>query len=395
MSDSDMNTGELVVENNGRIGFIGEKVSSQFQGRIIDLSDCLVMPGFVNAHCHLTLSALKGKICPTNSFVDWVLSLVELDANLSEQERLEAFHSGAREMLDSGVTTFADYLGRLELLPEYAYFPLRQIIFLEAIGFQSNQAKKIGACFEKILQAGPPAPERISLGIAPHAPYSVSPSLFRILFQLAKRYNVPISSHVAELLEEEEFLKNGSGDLKRLLDSRRGYDYEWIPPKKSSLDYLADIETLDSMVAIHLNHIDGDKNFLKSHLVSAVFCPRSTSWFCREKYMDVDELMKNGVTIGLGTDSLASNKNLNFLDELRAAESMIPNLNRKELLLMATRYGAEAMGLETGVISTGRPADLIAFRIQNVPERWSDVPFFPEIREACFSMIGGKIIFEK
>tara|TARA_B100000686_G_scaffold355020_1_gene469123 strand:+ start:9516 stop:10703 length:1188 start_codon:yes stop_codon:yes gene_type:complete len=394
MAGSDKGAGELTVEK-GKIRFIGDKAPDDFNGETIDLSNCLVMPGFVNAHCHLTLSALKGKLSPTDSFTDWVLALLELENSLSDQESLEACYSRVEEMLHSGVTTFADYLGRTDLLPRYADFPLRQMVFLEAIGFQSDRAEEIGKRIETVLRNGSPAPGRISLGVAPHAPYSTSPALFQLLYKIANDYGVPVSSHVGELVEENEFLQRGSGKLRRLLDQLKAYDISWRPPKKSSLEYLIDLNAIESLVAVHLNHIDVDANLLTNYRMSAVFCPRSTRWFRRGKYMNVKGLLGEGISIGLGTDSLASNENLNFLDELRAAESMASDLSRDELLVMATRGGAQALKMDVGVAAAGWPADLIAFRIESLPERWSDIIFDPTLRKVDFSMIGGEILINK
>ena len=111
--------------------------------------------------------------------------------------------------------------------------------------------------------------------------------------------------------------------------------------------------------------------------------------------MNVKGLLGEGISIGLGTDSLASNENLNFLDELRAAESMASDLSRDELLVMATRGGAQALKMDVGVAAAGWPADLIAFRIESLPERWSDIIFDPTLRKVDFSMIGGEILINK
>ena len=254
MTGTKLSSGELIIES-GKIISLDEKASLNFSGETIDLSDYLLMPGFVNAHCHLTLSALKEKLKQNESFVDWIFNLLEEDSKISEEKRLEAFLSAADEMLQSGVTTFADYLGRPNWLPEYAKLPFRQVVFLEVFGFQSSKTEEIRNSIESFLKNGSPAPDRIALGIAPHAPYSVSPELFQALRKLADKYRVPFSCHLAESEEEFNFLQSGEGDLKFLLNERGVYDPSWNPPRKTTLQYLEDLNILDSLIAIHLNHL--------------------------------------------------------------------------------------------------------------------------------------------
>ena len=157
--------------------------------------------------------------------------------------------------------------------------------------------------------------------------------------------------------------------------------------------YLDSLGVLDSLVAVHLNLADADLDLLKSRKVKAVFCPQSTRWFRREKYMPVRGLLDRGMVVGLGTDSLASNESLNFLDELRTAEEMLADVSREELLRMATRGGAETVGMGCGVIEKGKPADLVGFRVRERFNDWHSVPFEPERSEADFVMINGKKMF--
>ena len=157
--------------------------------------------------------------------------------------------------------------------------------------------------------------------------------------------------------------------------------------------YLDSLGVLDSLVAIHLNLVEPDLDLLKSKNVKAVFCPQSTRWFGREKYMPVRDLLDRKMLVGLGTDSLASSESLNFLHEIRAAEEMLADVSREELLRMATRGGAEAVGMDCGVIEKGRPADLVGFRVREQCDDWYSVPFESARSEADFVMMDGKKVF--
>jgi cytosine/adenosine deaminase-related metal-dependent hydrolase len=106
--------------------------------------------------------------------------------------------------------------------------------------------------------------------------------------------------------------------------------------------------------------------------------------------MPVRDLLDLGMVVGLGTDSLASSESLNFLDEIRAAEEMLVDVSREELLRMATRGGAATVGMDCGVIDKGRPADLIGFRLRGQFGDWYSVPFESERDRVDFVMLDGE-----
>ncbi len=384
--------GQLVVEN-GIIRDIFYDTSKPIEGELIDLSDCLVLPGFVNAHCHLSLSILKQRITRHNSFTDWVKSMTEENKVVSFKNRVLAMHAQAKVMARSGVTALVDFLPQGDFIAEYASLPFRQTLLLEVLGFLPSSVDPIMKYLESTLNYELNDNGLISYGLAPHAPYSVSPKLFEGVKRLSEKYDCPISCHVAEFPEELQFLQDGSGDMKDFLIELGVYDDCWVPPAKSPAQYLDSLGVLDSLVAVHLNLVGNDLDLLKSKKVKSVFCPQSTRWFGREKYMPVRDLLDLGMVVGLGTDSLASNESLNFLDEIRAAEAMLADVSQEEILFMATRGGAETVGMDCGLIEVGRPADLVGFRVQGGFINWHSIPFEPERSEVDFVMMNGEKIF--
>ena len=387
-----LENGQLIVEQ-GRIREIFPDTNSPIEGELIDLSDCLILPGFVNAHCHLSLSALRRQIPRRRSFTAWVRSVVEKNELVSWENRVLALHAQAKVMARSGVTALVDYIPQAKFITEYSLLPFRQTLLLEVLGFLPSQVEPIVENLELALKQNITGGGMTKLGLAPHAPYSVSPKLFREVKRLADKYKCPLSCHVAEFPEELQFLQDGTGDMKDFLEERAMYDNDWSPPASSPARYLDSMGVLDSLVAVHLNLADADLDFLKSKKVKAVFCPQSTRWFRRDKYMPVRDLLDLGMVIGLGTDSLASSESLNFLDEIRAAEEMLVDVSREELLRIATRGGAATVGMDCGVIEKGRPADLIGFRLQGQSDDWYSVPFESERDRADFVMIDGKKVF--
>jgi len=391
MKGTKLSNGELFVEGNSIVS-IESNMTESFEGDVIDLKDYFLMPGFVNAHCHLSLSALQNKVLKTEKFTDWVLSLIEQENILSEAERIEGLRKGVDVLLASGVTTLADYLGHSNLLNEYAKLPFRQIVFLEAIGFKESKAKDIVENLRLVFESNNKKNSLLKLGLAPHAPYSASPKLYHDLRELADEMDCPISSHIAELEEEDSFLDDGCGNLRELLEKRDAFDDGWAPPGKPVLQYLEDLDALDSMIGVHLNYIGKDKNVLVGNFMSAVFCPGSTKWFNRSNYLDAKGFLNGSISVGLGTDSLASNDSLNFFRELKIAEELQPNLSRQEILEISTRRGAEALGLKTGVLAKGMPADIIAMKVQGDFGSMYDIPFEKNRDKVDFSMINGKVV---
>ncbi len=390
MAGDEIDDGELIVQD-GTVREISVRSVEPFAGKTIDLSDCLVMPGFVNAHCHLTLSALSGKVERREKFTDWAAALVAQNATIPWGERVDALHAGAEEMLRSGVCQLGDYLSYPELISDYAALPFRQVLYLEVLGFDPAARDAVLQTLQPILEEHLNVGARFRLGLAPHAPYSVSPQLFAGLKALAKRYDCPLSCHVAEFEEETRFLNEGGGELETFLRSRNVFWEGWKPPGMSPTAYLDGMGALDSLAAVHLNHIDdADIDLLAERGTHAVFCPASTHWFGRRQWIPVRKLLDRGVGVGLGTDSLASNESLNFLHELRVAETMLPDVSREEILRMATVGGAKALGLTSGTLAPGQRADLIAFRYERPPERWADLPFDPARDAVDFSMIAGR-----
>ena len=232
------------------------------------------------------------------------------------------------------------------------------------------------------------------MGLAPHAPYSVSPALFKETRNMADKLDLPYSCHVAEFPEEARFIKEGGGDMERFLRSRGAFDNSWKPAGKSAAKYLDSLGVLDAMLGIHLNHVEDDIDLLASRGVAGAFCPGSARWFGREQYMPARRLLDRGMKLGLGTDSLASNESLNFLRELRLAEEMLPGVTREEILEMATSGGASALGLKTGTLAPGYPADLIALRAPHPPNNWYNLPFDAHRREVDLVMVEGKIAYQ-
>ncbi|MBI3794122.1 MAG: amidohydrolase family protein [Nitrospinae bacterium] len=339
------------------VGQISEFNESDFNN-FIDLSEQVVLPGFVNAHCHLQFSALRGKILPGPPFVDWIRKIISLHYSQSEEEIMQGFRAGTREMIETGTTAVGDISNDVKYALALADSPLTGVAFAEFIEPVEEKAEESAKKARDTIAAYKKS--RRATGVSPHAPYTVSGELFKKLKAFALEDSMPFTVHLAESPEEDEYIRNGNGALADLL-VKRGYPGAIGARNVSPVQLLENYGVLDGALAVHLNQIDSDdREILIKRRVVPVFCPGSSAWFGRKKVMPLKDLFDLGLNPALGTDSLASNSSLSMLDELRAAEKFFPNISRKDLLECATINGAKALGLNCGGIEKGKNADIIA-----------------------------------
>jgi cytosine/adenosine deaminase-related metal-dependent hydrolase len=215
-----------------------------------------------------------------------------------------------------------------------------------------------------------PPSGRVRAHVAAHAPYSVSPEFLRAIGELDSS---TMAIHLGESREELQFLYDGTGAWRNVLETLGVWDDRWIPPRCGPVDYLARVGLLDSrLLAAHgVQLTDEELARLAEAGATLVTCPRSNVWTGAGP-APIDRFYRSGVRLAVGTDSLASVDDLNVFSELAAMREAAPDVPASRLLESATRVGAEALGFgaELGTIEPGRRAALIAVR---VPEAIEDV----------------------
>ena len=328
-----------------------------------DLGDVVLMPGLINAHCHLDYTGMAGMIPPPASslaFPDWIKSILSLKAHWSYTEFAASWVKGAKQLLDSGCTTVLDIEAAPELLPEvWNSTPLRVTSFLEMTGVRSaEEPKRILASAKAHIERLPQS-ERKNLGLSPHALYSTPPELMR----LVSREDMTLAVHIAESEAEWEMYQNARGPLYDWLKTqRRMDDCGGIPPveRASELRLLG-----GSVFAIHCNYLAvGNAELLALRQTPVVHCPRSHAYFKHAPF-PYEHLRDAGVKILLGTDSLASvrtEKNrlptLDLWEEMRVFAAANPTVPPNEIIAMATANALPSV--YRGSIAPDRDADMIA-----------------------------------
>jgi cytosine/adenosine deaminase-related metal-dependent hydrolase len=358
--DSPPIEGGYVAVAKGKIAGVG--AANPGVGAVTDLGDAVLMPGLVNTHTHLEFSAATQPLGAAGlSLPEWI-RLVIADRKRGNRDAAAAISAGLRESLAAGVTTVGEIATGVPPAFDSVQLSPRTVTFQEAIGFSAGRVDSVYADVEQRLDGTPGL-----AGVSPHAPYTVHPALLKKLVALARRRHVPIAMHLAESREELELLQHGEGPFRELLEDRGMWDADAIPLGSRPLDYLKALVAAPRAVVIHGNYLDTEEiEFLAAHRdrMSVVFCPRTHAYFEHKPYPLV-QLRKAGVRVALGTDSRASNPDLNLLAEARLMVEQFPQLAPAEALQMATLSGAEALGVSdvTGSMTPGKQADLAAFAI--------------------------------
>jgi cytosine/adenosine deaminase-related metal-dependent hydrolase len=366
VESSPIEGGQLSVAQ-GRITAVGKHAEEG--GPVIDLGDAILLPGLVNAHTHLEFSAAERPLGNAGlSLPEWI-RLVIGERKRGDRDAEAAIKAGLAESLAAGVTTIGDIAtGIFEGIME-GTLGATTVTFQEAIGFSAGRVESVFADVERRLEATP-SPK----GVSPHAPYTVHPLLLERLVELAKSRNTPIAMHLAESREELQLLESRDGPFHELLEERSMWDADAIARGTTPLSYLQTLAAAPRSLVIHGNYLGDDEiAFLAANRerMSVVYCPRTQEYFRHEPF-PLQPMLEAGVRVALGTDSRASNPDLNLYRELRFAASRHATVAPADVLRMATLSGAEALGLAacTGSLSDGKRADLLALRC---PSNTSDV----------------------
>lgn len=347
-------------------GPVGEDATTVECGRVA------LMPGLVNAHTHLELSWLRGRVPPASSFTRWVLRLM-FERRLRADDPTPAVRGAIAEAEAAGTIALADVANTLISAGPLAESGLSAVVFHELLGFAPRDVAAQLADARRQIAACPSAPN-VTYRLAPHAPYSTSPELLRAVADAVGGVPRPCTSvHVAESPEEIELLGAGTGPWRAVLTALGAWRADWSPPGTRPVAYLADLGVLrPGSLAVHGVHLtDRELAWLAEHDVTLVTCPRSNRWV-GVGAPPVERFAASGVRVAVGTDSLASAPDLNVFAELQALRELAPAVPARTLLAWATRGGAEALGLgdELGALAPGRRGRFLSV---DVPDGVTDV----------------------
>ncbi|MAB81281.1 MAG: hypothetical protein CMJ89_18190 [Planctomycetes bacterium] len=333
----------------GRVVEVLEK-PGRIQGKTVDLDQGFVCPGFVNAHAHLELGGLAGRLTATG-FVGWVRELVEARKSQGKADFARAFEGGVQRLLATGTTCVGD-IDSSGVCEERAA-PLRIVCFREVL--DAGDPVRVPSALRRIQRALPKK-RLFQEGLSPHAPYTTSPELLAGCAKILRRRPLPVAVHWAEIAEEEPWLLRGEGPLGELLRPPS------TPLGQRGLELLKRSGLLDGrLLLIHGNHpAREDFERIARAGASVVHCPGTHRFFDRSAF-PLRDYQRAGIPIALGTDSLASNEDLDMGREMELASQSFPEVEPREIFRWATEGGARALGLgdRLGRLEAGFEADFV------------------------------------
>jgi cytosine/adenosine deaminase-related metal-dependent hydrolase len=334
----------------------------------------ILMPGLVNAHCHLDLVAFYHPLTPmgeesmgeeAEDFVQMLVDTIDFKHDAKPDTVIEGIQRGIARLVETGVTCVGDmthFEGTFKLLREAG---MRAVVFPEVLAGRGEAAQQkfevALALLEKYTDA---SHDRVRVGLGPYAPYLLSRNLLKIISQHARDASIPLMIHAAESFAEMEFFFDSQGPIATEVFPSLGW--QELPPaqRKTPVAYLTEIgffEAPTTMVGgLHL--AAGDFPLLARHLVKAVWCP-TVNKLLKHGTFPYGKLAEYGIPMGLGTESWIGGLGFNLWDEVRLAtkEGAVPTPTPREALRMATIGGARALGLDhlVGTFEEGKKADYI------------------------------------
>ena len=393
VSGPPIRNGAVAIEG-GRIAAVGTRDEL---GPGIDYLDSVILPGFVNAHSHLEYAVYAGFGDGLGDFATWVDLHTQRKRRIGFEDMLDIARLGTADCLASGVTATGDcsFSGAAGVAAAEA--GLRAIVYLEVFG--ADPAEALGQ-FESLRERVEGSlSERVRLGVSPHAPYSISPDVYRACFELG----LPVATHISESASEVRYLLDGSGPWE-------GIDWFVSPPGVTGTRLLAREGLLQPrLLAAHCVVVDPDEiDLLAHHDVAVAHCPRSNA-FLGCGIAPVAELLAAGVRVGLGTDSPTSTPSFDMFDELRAAVGLAriragraDAMPAEQALELATLGSARALGLadEIGSLEPGKLADLAVVSLEGSPFLpWEDpsaaVVLGGSPQRVAATLVGGEIRYER
>lgn len=350
-----------------------ERHPASAKARIVSRPDDVLIPGMINAHCHLDLTHVGPQPFDPERGFDGFIDLVRTRRRTVDEQIAESVRQGIDSCLASGVVAVGDVAGsaggwpRLAPYEELLRSPLWGTSFVEFFAIGRREQEGIER-LEETIEEGVRRIRRprMGLGISPHAPTSVSHAAFMRAAEIANRHHLPLMTHLAETAAERDFIAAGGGPSRQLLERIGIWDDQVlrsIGKGHSPVEHLRDVLGYGDFIAVHCNGLsDRDIGILLDTRTPVVFCPRASAYFRTDEEFGEHryrELLFCGVRLGLGTDSIINlwhdglegqrdpvrMPGLSILDEMRLLYRR-DALRAMTLLGMVTLDAAMVLGLD-------------------------------------------------
>lgn len=378
--------------------------------RLVDLGDAILVPGLINAHSHLELTVMRGFLEEEeHDFFAWLLKLTLARLALTAEDLRTSATWGAIEAARAGVTCVADASDSAkESMRALNEVGLRGIVYQESFGPDAKLAtENVKKLKDKVGVLRDCETELVRAGVSPHSPYTVSGPQLELISEFALHEQLPVMIHAAESRSEQLLIEEGQGPFAAALRLR---GIEWRTPGASSIQHLARHGALETrpLLAHCITVNDEDIATIKEKQAGVAHCPKSNAKL-GHGHAPFEKFIEQGLKVGIGSDSVASNNICDLLEETRFGALMaraLGNMGQRELvtaeaaLFSATLGGARALGFdkETGSITEGLQADLTAVRLdgahqQPVRDPIAALVFCSSASDVRLTMVAGKEIY--
>lgn len=343
----------------------------------VDFGEAAIIPPLVNAHTHLEFSHLTTPVPAGANFAEWIDAVISERTTHRQIDPLSeaAVRRGLRRTQRHACFQVGE-ISTAEKLPAGTESgDVDGVQFLELLGASADRVAEQLANAEQFLESRSGASgSGFRPGLSPHAPYSTSMELVAGAVALARKYEVPIAMHLAETPEEMQLLASQDGPLADFLFSRKIWPPPHISRSTSPMEYLELLAAAPQALVIHGNYLsEAERAFVANQqAMSIVFCPRTHAYFGHPKY-PLAETIWAGANVVLGTDSCASNPDLDIWAEAQFVAERYPEVPPYQVLPMVTTAAARAMGAKSQVLEPGQPADFAV--ISELPGDVDQDPF--------------------
>jgi cytosine/adenosine deaminase-related metal-dependent hydrolase len=381
-----------VAVRDGRFAYVGPAPRAP-NGNVNDLGEALLLPGLVNTHTHLELTAMRG-LLEDLPFAEWIAQLQRAKTTiLSPESMLDSAKLGIAEGLLAGITTYADTCDSGVALEAMRAMGVRGIMYQEVFGPDPDGCEEAVASLRAKLKAHRAnVSSLVQLGVSPHAPYTVSDRLFVATRDLARALNLPMAIHAAESIEEDAYVRDATGPFA---DAHRARGFT-VAPRADTPVALLDRLGLLALRPLLIHCVqtrEADIRAIAAARCAIAHCPTSNAKL-GHGIAPLHEWLQAGITVGLGSDSMASNNRMHLLEEARVAllaqrqRDSARALTAVRALELATIGGARSLGLadETGSIEVGKSADFAAFPLDDL----AAIPHPDPVATAIFALGGAR-----
>lgn len=388
--------GTVAVDNRGSIAYVGPRSTAPL-GEPYDLGSAILLPGLVNVHTHLELTAMRG-LLEDLDFPDWIDSLrYARNTALVGDALVDSSRLGVAEGLERGVTTFADTSSSGASMEAMLEMGVRGIMYQETFGPHPDTcSSSMSALKTRVAELRPLESDLVWVGISPHAPYTVSEDLYREAAHFARAEKLPVAMHISESHDEDRYVRLGIGGFAERLKKR---DIKVVPRGRSPIALLESLGALsEKTLLIHAVQADEDDiDIMARNGCAVAHCPVSNAKL-GHGIAPLRGFLDAGLRVGLGSDSVASNNKMDILEEARSAvifqNAVLKSpraVSAQAALELATINGARALNLDhlIGSLEVGKRADIVAFPIGDPATTPSQNP----VATAVYSLGGAKASF--